>query len=143
VVTDPAATASAAPAVSDPAVVTDPAATAPAVVTPPAVVLDKHGNPVKAPKVCTDKDLADAAKQVADATKKAAPLFSLANASHKTADALRAREVTMSIRQVHATEAVANGLDMLGDRLATRAQATIDQAGTLTCFVVSAPGGRF
>lgn len=139
-----AASDSAAPAVSDPAA-TDPAATDPAVVTPsapPAVVLDKKGNPVKAPKICTDKDLADSAKKVADATKKAAPLLSLATSSHKAADMLRAQEVRMTVRQVATTEALANGLDMLGDRLASQAQATIDKAGVLDCFIVTA-GGRF
>jgi hypothetical protein len=125
-----------APAVTDSAVVTPP------VVVPPAVVLDKNGNPVKAPKTCTDKDLADSDKKVADAKKKAAPLFSLATSSHKAALAVRAQEVKMTVKQVAAAEAVANALDMAGTKLAAQAQASIDKAATLDCFIVEM-GGRF
>jgi hypothetical protein len=122
--------------------VPDPAVVTPPVVVPPAVVLDKNGNPVKAPKVCTDKDLADSAKKVADATKKAAPLFALATSSHKAADALRAQEVKMTVKQVATAEAVAGGLDMVGDKLAAQAQASIDKAAIVDCFIMAA-GGRF
>jgi hypothetical protein len=115
--------------------------TAPAVVpgpvVPPAVVLDKNGNPVAAPKTCTDKDLAASAKKVADATKKVAPLLALATKSHLAADAVRAQEVKLTVKQVAAAEAVANGLDMVGDKLAAQAQATIDKAAILDCFVVA------
>jgi hypothetical protein len=126
-----------APAVTDPAVVTPP------VVVPPAVVLDKDGKPVKPPKTCTDKDLANAAKKVADATKKVAPLFALATKSHLAADAVRAQEVKLTAKQVPAAEALANGLDMVGDKLEAQANAAIDQAGILDCFVAHVAGGRF
>ena len=122
--------------------VTEPAVGTPAVVVPPAVVLDKNGKPVKAPKTCTDKDIADSAKKVADATKKAAPLFSLATSSHKAANAVRAQEVKLTAKQVAAAEAVANGLDAVGDKLAAQAQASIDKAAILDCFIVEM-GGRF
>jgi hypothetical protein len=123
--------------------VTTPAVTAPAIVTPPivvppTVVLDKNGKPVKAPKTCTDKDLADSVKKVADATKKAAPLFTLAVSSHKAAALVRAQEIKLTVKQVAAAEALANGLDMVGDKLAAQAQASIEQAGVLDCFIVAA-----
>ncbi|MDQ1660429.1 MAG: hypothetical protein QOJ68_409 [Blastococcus sp.] len=126
-----------APAVTDPAVVTPP------VVVPPAVVLDKNGKPVKAPKYCTDKDLNDSAKKIADAVKKAAPLFSLATSSHKAADLVRAQEPKMTVKQVPAAEALANGLDMVGNKLAAQAQASIDKASVLDCFIVAGPDDRF
>jgi hypothetical protein len=124
----------------------DSSVTAPAVVTPPvappAVVVTKDGKPVAAPKTCSDKDLADSAKKVADATKKAAPLLALATRSHLAADAVRAQEVKLTVKQVAAAEAVANGLDAVGDKLAAQAQASIDKAAILDCFIVEM-GGRF
>jgi hypothetical protein len=172
--TIPAATDSAAPAVSDPAVtapvvtppaapaVTDPAVTAPvvtppaapavtdpAVVTPPVpsgppIVYDKNGKPLKAPKTCTDKDLADSAKKVADATKKAAPLLSQAASLHNAANFLKAQETNMTtVAQKNLAELVVKALDSAGDKLAAQAQASIDKAGVLDCWIVSVPGGRF
>jgi hypothetical protein len=112
-------------------------------VAPPPVVLNKDGKPVKAPKTCSDKDIAESDKKVADAKKKVAPLFALATKAHVTADAVRAQEVKLTTaKQVAAAEAVANGLDMVGDKLADQAQATIDKAAILDCFIVEA-GGRF
>jgi hypothetical protein len=136
----PAATETAGPAA--PVVVGDPAVVTPPVVVPPAVVLDKNGKPVKAPKTCTDADLAESAKKVAEATKKAAPLLALAASSHKAATAVRAKEATMTVKQVQAAEAVAGGLDMVGDKLAAQAQASIDKAAIVDCFIMAA-GGRF
>jgi hypothetical protein len=156
---DSAAADSSAPAVTDPAVVADPAAATdpavvtppvvappvvtPPVVTPPAVVLDKNGKPVKGFKACTDKDLADSAKKVADATKKAAPQLAQAVSLHKAADFLRAQELTMTVAQKNLTELVAKGLDAVGDKVAAQAQASIDKAAILDCTIVSVPGGRF
>ena len=117
---------------------------APVVVTPPpAVVYDKNGKPIKAPKVCTAKDLDDVAKKVADATKKAASIFALAEKSHQAANLVRAQESKMTASQVRLAELVANGLDMVGDKLAAQAQASIDKAGVKDCIVVSVPAGRF
>jgi hypothetical protein len=131
-----------APAVTDPAVVTPPVVTPP-VVAPPAVVMDKNGKPVKAPKYCKDQDFADQAKKIADAKKKVAPLFALATSSHKAAIAVRAQEVKMTLKQVATAEAVANALDMLGDKFAAQAQASIDKATVLDCFIVAGPDDRF
>ena len=128
------------PAAPD-AVATAPAATDPAV-TPPPVVYDKNGKPIKEPKVCKAKDFEEAAKKVAEATKKAAPQLAMAAKSHAAADLLRAQEVTLTPAQAKVAEVVANGLDMVGDRIAAQAQAAINKAGTLECLVVSAPGGR-
>jgi hypothetical protein len=121
--------------VTTPAVVTPP-------VAPPAVVLNKEGKPVAAPKTCSDADLADSAKKVADATKKAAPLLALATTSHQAATAVRAQEAKLPAKKVAAAEAVADGLDAVGDKLAAQAQASIDKAAILDCFIVAA-GGRF
>jgi hypothetical protein len=126
--------------VTDPAVVPAPApAPAPA---PPAVVYDKNGKPIPAPKVCTAKDLSDSAKKVADATKKVAPQLQLAAKSHDAADLVRAQEPKMTLSQAKLAELVANGLDAVGDKLAAQAQATIDAAGQLSCLVLPT-GGRF
>jgi hypothetical protein len=133
-VTDPAAAP--APA-TETAPVTGPSA------VPPAVVYDKNGKPVKEPKVCTPKDLADSAAKVAAAAKKVAPQLALAAKSHAAADVVRGQEVAMTAAQVRVAEAVANGLDAIGNQLSASAQAVIDKAGALDCVVVSVPGGRF
>jgi hypothetical protein len=130
------------PAASDPAA-TDPAASDPAAVTPPPdVVYDKNGKPVKAPKVCTAKDLAESAKKVAAATTKAVPLLQLAAKSQAAAALLRAREDTMTPAQARVTELVAKGLDLVAGKLEAQAQAAIDKAAQKSCIVLPS-GGRF
>jgi hypothetical protein len=149
----PAAFADDAVAVQPAPAVTDPAATpAPAVVpapapaadpATPAVVYDKNGKPIKAPKVCTAKDLADTAKKVADATKKAAPVLQLAAKSHDAADLVRAQEPKMTLSQAKLAELVAGGLDMVGNKLEAQAKASIDAAGQMDCIILVNPAGRF
>ena len=119
-------------------------APAPVVVTPPpAVVYDKNGKPIKAPKVCSAKDLEDVAKKVDDATKKAASTLQLAAKAHQAAALVRAQESKMTASQVRLAELVANGLDLVGDKLAAQAQASIDKAAVKDCITMSVPTGRF
>jgi hypothetical protein len=136
----PSAFADTVPPVSDPAVVAAPAQVTPTV--PPTVVYDKNGNPVVAPKICTPKDISDAATRVADATAKVAPLFALAAKSHNAATLLREQESKMTAYQVRMAELVATGLDSVGDKVAAQAQAAIDKAGEMDCLALP-PGARF
>ena len=56
---------------------------------------------------------------------------------------LRAQEVNMTVPQKNLAELVAKGLDSAGDKVAAQAQAAIDKAAVLNCWIVSTPGGRF
>jgi hypothetical protein len=129
--------APAAPAVETPAV------EAPAVVPPPEVVYDAKGNPIKAPKVCTDKDLAELAKKIADATKKAAPQIAMAEKSRDAAEAVRAQIAKMSPMAGRLAEIVAQGLDKVADKFQKQADDAIAKASVKTCITVSDPSGRF
>ena len=55
---------------SAPATEAAPVVEAPVVEAPPQIVFDKDGKPVKAPKVCTTKDLEKVAEKVAKAGEK-------------------------------------------------------------------------
>jgi hypothetical protein len=129
------------PAVESPAVEA-PAVEAPVVVTPPEVVYDKDGKPVKAPKVCTAKDLSDVAKKIADATKKAAPLLSLADKSRDAAVAVRAQIAKVSPAAGRLAELVAQGLDKVADKLEAQAADLVAKASVKSCIVLPT-GGRF
>jgi hypothetical protein len=89
------------------------------VTPPPAVVIGKDGKPVKAPKVCMSKDIADAAAKVAKATAQAAPLNRAAAKLREASAALRAQAAK------------------------NPSQALIAKAGQLSCLVPAAPGNRF
>jgi hypothetical protein len=136
----PAPEVTPAPVVEAPAPVVE--APAP-VVTPPPVVIGKDGKPVKAPKACTDKALADFQTKLAKATTQAAQLEKTADALRQVSAALRAQAVKMSPLSARITLALANAGDLAANKLDAQAQDLITKANVIDCIVATVPGGRF
>ncbi len=133
-----------APVVEAPAPVVEQApAPAPVVTPPPVVVIGKDGKPVKAPKVCTDKDQKEYAEKLAKATQQAAPLLKTAAQLREAANALRAQVAKLTPAQARVVQALAGVGDLAASKLEAQAQALITKVGGIGCIVVSAPGGRF
>jgi hypothetical protein len=130
-----------APVVETPAPVAE--APAPAPVIPPEVVIGKDGKPVKAPKVCTDKDQKEFADRLAKANKQAEPLLKAAAQLRQGAAALRAQLPKLTVSQGRLAQALATVGDMAASKLEAQAQALITKAGGIGCITVTAPGGRF
>jgi hypothetical protein len=126
-----------------------PAAEAPApapapVVAPPAVVIGKDGKPVKAPKVCTDKDQKEFDAKIAKATQQGAPLMKAAGQLRDASAALRAQAAKLtSVQSQRVMQALATVSDMAASKLEAQAQALITKVGGIGCITVTAPGGRF
>jgi hypothetical protein len=114
-------------------------------VTPPAVVIGKDGKPVKAPKVCTSKDLTDLAAKVAKATAQAAPLNRAAAQLRELSAALRtqAAKLNPNSTQARVALALASVSDYAAAKLEAQAKDLIAKANVVDCIVVTAPGGRF
>ena len=133
-----------APVVEAPAPVVEQApAPAPVVTPPPVVVIGKDGKPVKAPKVCTDKDQKEYAEKLAKATQQAAPLLKTAAQLREAANALRAQVAKLTPAQARVVQALAGVGDLAASKLEAQAQALIAKIGGIGCIVVTAPGGRF
>ena len=133
-----------APVVEAPAPVVEQApAPAPVVTPPPVVVIGKDGKPVKAPKVCTDKDQKEYAEKLAKATQQAAPLLKAAAQLREAANALRAQVAKLTPAQARVVQALAGVGDLAASKLEAQAQALIAKIGGIGCIVVTAPGGRF
>ena len=130
------------PDASAPAVVDTPAP-APVVVAPPEVVIGKDGKPVKAPKLCTDKDQKDFDAKIAKATQQGAPLLKAAAQLRQASALLRAQIVKVSGSQARILEALASVGDMAASKLEAQAQALITKVGGIGCITVTNPGGRF
>jgi hypothetical protein len=128
-----------APVAEVPAPVAQPAP-APA---PPAVVIGKDGKPVKAPKVCTAKELSDYAAKLAKYTAQAAPLKKAAAKLREASAALRAQAANLTPPQARAALALANVGDLAASRLEAQANDIIAKAGSLSCLVVAPGGARF
>jgi hypothetical protein len=118
-------------------------APAPVVVTPPEVVIGKDGKPVKAPKVCTAKDLSDYAAKLAKANAQAAPLLKAAELLRQGAAALRAQVPTMNHGQGKKALALAEAAELAASKLEAQAQAIVAKVGGVGCIEVTAPGARF
>ena len=142
VVPDAAPVVTPAPVVATPAPVVEAPAPAP-VVTPPLVVIGKDGKPVKAPKVCTDKDQKEYAEKLAKANQQAAPLLKAAAQLRDAANALRAQIIKLTPAQARVVQALASVGDLAASKLEAQAQALITKVGGIGCIVVTAPGGRF
>jgi hypothetical protein len=133
-----------APVVEAPAPVVEQApAPAPVVTPPPVVVIGKDGKPVKAPKVCTDKDQKEYAEKLAKANQQAAPLLKTAAQLREAANALRAQVAKLTPAQARVVQALAGVGDLAASKLEAQAQALIAKIGGIGCIVVTAPGGRF
>ena len=133
-----------APVVEAPAPVVEQApAPAPVVTPPPVVVIGKDGKPVKAPKVCTDKDQKEYAEKLAKANQQAAPLLKTAAQLREAANALRAQVAKLTPAQARVVQALASVGDLAASKLEAQAQALIAKIGGIGCIVVTAPGGRF
>jgi hypothetical protein len=126
-----------------PAIVVEPAPAPAPVVTPPLVVIGKDGKPVKAPKVCTDKDQKEFAEKLAKATQQAAPLLKAAAQLREAANALRAQVAKLTPAQARVVQALASVGDLAASKLEAQAQTFITKVGGIGCIVVTAPGGRF
>ena len=125
-----------------PAVVETPAP-APVVVAPPEVVIGKDGKPVKAPKVCTDKDQKEFDAKIAKATQQGAPLLKAATQLRQASAVLRAQIAKLTPSQGRLVEALAQVGDLAASKLEAQAQALITKVGGIGCITVTAPGGRF
>ena len=133
-----------APVVEAPAPVVEQApAPAPVVTPPPVVVIGKDGKPVKAPKVCTDKDQKEYAEKLAKANQQAAPLLKTAAQLREAANALRAQVTKLTPAQARVVQALAAVGNFAASKLEAQAQALIAKIGGIGCIVVTAPGGRF
>jgi hypothetical protein len=128
-----------APVAEVPAPVAQPAP-APA---PPVVVIGKDGKPVKAPQVCTAKELSDYAAKLAKYTAQAAPLKKAAAKLREASAALRAQAANLTPPQARAALALANVGDLAASRLEAQANDIIAKAGSLSCLVVAPGGVRF
>jgi hypothetical protein len=126
-----------------PALVVEPAPAPAPFVTPPLVVIGKDGKPVKAPKVCTDKDQKEFAEKLAKATQQAAPLLKAAAQLREAANALRAQVAKLTPAQARVVQALASVGDLAASKLEAHAQTFITKVGGIGCIVVTAPGGRF
>ena len=113
------------------------------VVTPPPVVIGKDGKPVKAPKVCTTKDLSDLASKVAKATAQAASLNRTAATLRQASDLLRAQAAKLNPMRARIALALAGVSDFAASKLEAQGQALIAKANQVGCIVVAEPGGRF
>ena len=133
-----------APVVEAPAPVVEQApAPAPVVTPPPVVVIGKDGKPVKAPKVCTDKDQKEYAARLAKAEAQAAPYTRAAALLRQAATALRTQALSLNHGQAKKALALAEASDLAASKLEAQAQALIAKVGGIGCIVVTAPGGRF
>ena len=133
-----------APVVEAPAPVVEQApAPAPVVTPPPVVVIGKDGKPVKAPKVCTDKDQKEYAARLAKAEAQAAPYTRAAALLRQAATALRTQALSLNYGQAKKALALAEASDLAASKLEAQAQALIAKVGGIGCIVVTAPGGRF
>jgi hypothetical protein len=127
-----------------PAPVADPAATPAPAVAPPAVVIGKDGKPVKAPKVCTDKDQKEFDAKIAKATQQGAPLLKAAGQLRDASAALRAQAAKLtSVQAKGMLQGLANISDLAASKLEAQAQALITKVGGIGCIVVETSGGRF
>ena len=126
-----------------PAPVVEAPAPAPVVVTPPEVVIGKDGKPVKAPKVCTAKDISDYAAKLAKANAQAAPYLKAAQLLRQGAAALRAQVPSMNYGQGKKALAAAEVAELAASKLEAQAQAIVAKVGGVGCIEVTAPGGRF
>ena len=115
---------------------------APVTATPPPVVYDKDGKPVKAPKICSVKDMENQAKKIAEATQQAATLTRTAEKLRASAVALRAQALKAT-RSVQALNAMADAADWAAAQLEQQAVALVQKAGELTCAPPIVGGGRF
>ncbi|TFV88343.1 hypothetical protein E4P38_11405 [Blastococcus sp. CT_GayMR16] len=112
--------------------------------TPPPVVIGKDGKPVKAPKVCTSKDLSDLASKVAKATAQATQLNKTAAALRQVSAALRTQAAKMTnVSQARLTLALAALGDLAANKLEAQAKSVVTSANQISCIVVTAPGGRW
>jgi hypothetical protein len=124
-------------------VVEEAPAPAPVVVAPPEVVIGKDGKPVKAPKVCTDKDQKEFDAKLAKANQQAAPLLKAATQLRQASAVLRAQIAKLTGSQARFVEMLATVSDMAASKLEAQAQALITKVGGIGCITVTAPGGRF
>jgi hypothetical protein len=113
------------------------------VVTPPLVVIGKDGMPVKAPKVCTAKDLSEYAAKLAKANAQAAPYLRAAQLLRQAATALRAEVPTLNPGHARKALALAEASELAASKLEAQAQAIVSKVGGVGCITVTAPGGRF
>jgi hypothetical protein len=121
-----------------------PEAPAPApVAAPPAVVVGKDGKPVKAPKLCSDKDMTEYATKLAKANQQAAPLLKAAAQLRDASAALRAQMAKLTAPQARAAEAAAAIGDLAASKLEAQARTYITKVGGIGCITVTAPGGRY
>jgi hypothetical protein len=132
-----------APVVETPAPVAEQAPAPAPVVLPPPVVIGKDGKPVKQPKVCTAKDLAEIGATVSKAVAQAAPLNRAAAQLRQASALLRTQAARMTASQARITLALAGASDLAATKLEAQAQAIVDKASVQDCVVVTAPGGRF
>jgi len=107
------------------------------------VVIGKDGKPVKAPKVCTDKDQKEYAARLAKAEAQAAPYTRAAALLRQAATALRTQALSLNYGQAKKALALAEASDLAASKLEAQAQALIAKVGGIGCIVVTAPGGRF
>lgn len=126
-----------------PAPVVEPAPAPAPVVTPPLVVIGKDGKPVKAPKVCTDKDLTEYAAKLAKANQQAAPLLKSAAQLRQASAALKAQLAKLTPAQARVVQALATVADAAATKLEAQAQTFITKVGGVGCITVSVPGSRF
>ncbi len=132
-----------APVVEAPAPVVEQAPAPAPVVTPPPVVIGKDGKPVKAPKVCADKDQKEYAEKLAKAEAQAAPYTRAAALLRQAATALRTQALSLNHGQAKKALALAEASDLAASKLEAQAQALIAKIGGIGCIVVTSPGGRF
>ena len=132
-----------APVVETPAPVVEQAPAPAPVVTPPPVVIGKDGKPVKAPKICTDKDLSEYAARLAKAQAQAAPYIRAAALLRQAATALRTQALSLNYGQAKKALALAEASDLAASKLEAQAQAILAKVGGVGCITVTAPGGRF
>ena len=107
---------------------------------PPQVVFDKNGKPVKAPKVCSAKDLEKMAKDVAEATTQATSLNKAAAALRQSAVALKAQAAKALGTKAKLLTGLATAADWAAAQLEQQAVKTVEKANVKNCLVL-APGG--
>ena len=133
-----------APVVESAPVVEAPAVPAPVVVPPPAVVIGKDGKPVKAPKVCTQKDIDDLAAKVATATQQAAQLNRTAALLRQGAAVLRTQAAKLTGTKARLALDLAAAGELAASTLEAQGVALVQKAGVpTTCSMPLPGGGRF
>jgi hypothetical protein len=104
-------------------------------------VYDQDGKPVKAPKVCTAKDLEKMAKAVTDATKQATTLNKAAVALRQSAVALKAQAAKAIGTKAKLLTGLATAADWAAAQLEKQAVTVVEKANVKTCIVLPPGGG--